>query len=70
VALLRNRQIKGNATVWLAEVLKSVGPLDAALDLIDLALGVLLAQVSKLIGNYGVITVVAGRNRQKKSNPK
>jgi SAM-dependent methyltransferase len=70
VALLRNRQIKGNATAWLAEVLKSVGPLDAALDLIDLALGVLLAQASKLIGNYGVITVVAGRKRQKKSNPK
>ena len=44
VALLRNRQIKGNARAWMAEVLKSVGPLDVALDLIDLAFGVLLAQ--------------------------
>jgi SAM-dependent methyltransferase len=70
VALLRNRQIKGNASAWLGEVLRSVGPVDVALDLIDLALGVLLAKASKLIGNYGVTTVVAGRIRQKKSNPK
>jgi SAM-dependent methyltransferase len=70
VALLRNRQIKGNATAWLGEVLRSVGPSDVALDLIDLGLGVLLAHASKLIGNYGVTTVVAGRIGQKKSNPK
>lgn len=70
VALLRNRQVKGNARAWLAEVFRSLGPLDVALDLADLALGVLLAQASKLTRNYGVITVVAGRIRQKKSNPK
>ncbi len=70
VAILRNRQIKGNATVWLGEVLRSVRPLDVVVDLIDLGLGVLLAQASKLIRNYGVTTVVAGRSRQKKSNPK
>ena len=70
VALLRNRQVKGNARAWLAEVFRSLGPLDVALDLADLALGVLVAQASKLIRNYGVITVVAGRIRQKKSNPK
>jgi SAM-dependent methyltransferase len=70
VALLRNRQIKGNARAWMAEVLRSVGALHLTLDLIDLVLGVTLAQVSKLIGNYGVTTVVAGRIGQKKSNPK
>ncbi len=70
VALLRNRQVKGHARDWLAEVLRSLGPLDVVLDLADLALGVLVAQASKFMGNYGVITVVAGRIRQKKSNPK
>lgn len=70
VALLRNRQIQGNVRAWLMEVFRAVGPLDLALDMIDLALGVLLAQVSKLVGNYGVMTVVARQIRQKKSNPK
>jgi SAM-dependent methyltransferase len=69
VALLRNRQIKGNARTWLSEVLRSVRPVDILLDAIDLALGVALAKYSKMIGNYGVLTVVATPNRQKKSNP-
>ncbi len=69
VALLRNKQIKANLGVWLSEVLRTVGPADLILDAIDLALGVALAKISKLMGNYGVITVVASVNRQKKSNP-
>ncbi|MFH1115771.1 MAG: class I SAM-dependent methyltransferase [Pseudomonadota bacterium] len=69
VAILRNRQIKGNLATWLAEVLRTVGPGDLILDAIDLALGVALANISKLMGNYGVITVVASVNGQKKSNP-
>lgn len=69
VALLRNRQIRGNARAWLSEVFKTIGLVDIALDAVDLALGVALATYSKIIGNYGVLTVVAGSNRQKKSNP-
>ncbi|MCA1962132.1 MAG: class I SAM-dependent methyltransferase [Desulfomonile sp.] len=59
VALLRNRQIKGNAVEWLAEVLRTVPPTEIILDAIDLAAGVVIANVSKLVRNYGVITVVA-----------
>jgi len=69
VAVLRNRQIKGNLGTWLAEVIKTVGPADMILDTIDLTMGVILAKISKLMGNYGVITVVASVKRQKKSNP-
>ncbi len=61
VALLRNRQIKGNAKAWLAEVFRSVGPLDLIIDAADLALGIAVAQFSKLVKNYGVITVIAGK---------
>lgn len=60
VALLRNRQIKGNLKVWLEEVLAAVGPADLAVDVLDLGLGVVLAAVSRVMRNYGVITVVAG----------
>jgi SAM-dependent methyltransferase len=67
VALLRNRQIKGNAGSWLSEVFRSVGPLDIILDAIDLALGVVIANYSKIIRNYGVMTVIATSNRQKKA---
>jgi len=62
VALLRNRQIKGNAGEWLTEVLRTVPPSEILLDAIDLAAGVVVANLSKLIRNYGVITVVAGRD--------
>lgn len=69
VALLRNRQIKGNLGTWLGEVLKTIGPMDLILDAIDLSIGVALAKISKVIGNYGVMTVVASLKQQKKSNP-
>ena len=59
VALLRNRQIRGNVRAWLAEVFRSVGPVDLILDAADLALGVAVAEFSKLVGNYGVLNVVA-----------
>lgn len=68
VALLRNRQIRGNLREWLREVFARVGPLDLLLDAADLALGLFIARYSQLIGNYGVMTVVAekaGRNRPK-----
>lgn len=60
VALLRNRQIRGNAREWLTEVFQTVPRSDIFLDAIDLAVGVIVAAASKLIRNYGVITVVAG----------
>lgn len=69
VALLRNRQIKGNLGTWLAEVFRTVGPADLIVDAVDLAVGVALAKMSKWIRNYGVITVVASVSGQKKSNP-
>jgi SAM-dependent methyltransferase len=61
VALLRNRQIRGNARWWLHEIFRELGPLDMAIDAADLLVGVLVAKWSKLVGNYGVITVIAGR---------
>jgi SAM-dependent methyltransferase len=59
VALLRNRQVKGNLRPWLAEALRSLGPKDLVIDALDLALGVLVAQASKIVRNYGVINVIA-----------
>jgi len=61
VALLQNRQIRGNTRWWLSEIRKKLGPIDMAVDAMDLFLGVLIAKWSKLIGNYGVMTVIAGR---------
>lgn len=68
VAVLRNRQIKGNVRAWLREVFTSVGPMDIALDAMDLCVGIAIANISKIIGNYGVITVIAEKI-EKKSNP-
>ena len=62
VALLRNRQLKGNLGIWLAEVRSRLTFWEMAIDAADLALGVAVAQVSKLIRNYGVITVTAERD--------
>ena len=70
VALLRNRQIKGNLGVWLNEVLKTVGPMDLILDAVDLGIGVALAKISQVMGNYGVLTVVASVKQQKKKQSK
>lgn len=76
VALLRNRQVRGNLRQWLAEVFGLLDPIDIAIDAVDLLVGVLVAEWSKLINNYGVITVIAGKadalaaGGQKKSNPK
>jgi len=61
VALLRNRQIKGNLRTWISEVVRSVGPADLVLDAIDLAVGVCLARVSLIMKNYGIITVTASK---------
>ena len=66
VALLRNRQIKGNLATWLKEVVTALGPTDLVLDALDLGLGILLANLSKLVRNYGVMTVVAGLKQAKK----
>jgi SAM-dependent methyltransferase len=76
VALLRNRQVRGNLRQWLGEVFSALGPVDIAIDAVDLLVGVLVAKGSMLINNYGVITVIAGKvdglaeSGQKKSNPK
>jgi SAM-dependent methyltransferase len=59
VALLRNRQIKGNLSQWISEIVTSLGPKDLVLDAVDLGLGIVLATMSKMVRNYGVITVVA-----------
>jgi SAM-dependent methyltransferase len=60
VALLRNRQIQGNLTAWLRDVVTTLGPVDLVLDAVDGTIGICVANLSKLLGNYGVITVVAG----------
>ncbi|MBM3299923.1 MAG: class I SAM-dependent methyltransferase [Deltaproteobacteria bacterium] len=59
VSVLRNRQIKGNLQAWLGEVVRVVGPVDILLDAVDLCLGVIVANFSKIIRNYGVMTVTA-----------
>ena len=59
VYLLRNRQARTNFIPWLSEVFSKLGPVDLMLDATDIALGLVVANISKLIGNYGVITVVA-----------
>ena len=69
VRLLQNRQFKGHARTWLKQVVTILGPKDLALDFVDIFIGLVLAEVSKLVRNYGVMTVVAGKPRQKKSNP-
>jgi 2-polyprenyl-3-methyl-5-hydroxy-6-metoxy-1,4-benzoquinol methylase len=61
VALLRNRQIKGNTRSWLSEVIKTLSPLNIAMDALDLCVGIIVAKASKIIRNYGVIVVVARR---------
>jgi len=61
VALLRNRQVRGNLSQWLGEVFGSLRPLDIAVDALDLMIGVLVANWSKLVKNYGVMTVIAGK---------
>ena len=46
---------------WIREVLSSLSLWDITVDSLDLALGIALANVSKLIRNYGVITVVRAK---------
>ena len=62
VARLRNRQIRGNLVPWMSEALRDLSLGDLLLDTVDIAFGVCLANVSKLIRNYGIITVVAVRD--------
>ncbi len=59
VALLRNRQVKGNLGPWLKEVMRTIGPKDLFLDALDLVMGICLAHYARLIGNYGVMIVKA-----------
>ncbi|MGA8830858.1 MAG: class I SAM-dependent methyltransferase [Desulfomonilaceae bacterium] len=61
VALLRNRSMTVHFGNWIQEVMSSLSLWDIAVDGVDLAVGIMLANVSKLIRNYGVITVVARR---------
>jgi SAM-dependent methyltransferase len=59
VSLLRNRQARTNFAPWLTEVIRKLGIIDFLLDATDMAMGLVLANISKIIGNYGIITVVA-----------
>lgn len=69
VALLRNRQIKGNLQAWLGDVFREMRVIDIFVDTLDISVGVIVANWSKIIRNYGVMTVIARLNKQKKSNP-
>lgn len=64
VALLRNRQIKGNFRNWLSEVFTTLPAKDIAVDMIDLSTALITAYVSKLMKNYGVMTVIARKIRR------
>ena len=61
VALLRNRQFRSNEVAWFRDVVRELGPVDLALDIADLTLSVCLANLSKLLANYGIITIEAVR---------
>lgn len=63
VGLLRGREFTSNLRPWLKEVLATVGPLNIIIDAVDLTAGVILANLSKLMRNYGVMTVVARPKR-------
>ncbi len=69
IRLLKSRQFKGNAAAWLKEATATLGLKDLAVDCIDLFVGVLLARISQIMGNYGVMTVASRKSGQKKSNP-
>ena len=62
VSLLRNRSVDVHFRQWIGEVVKSLSPWDIFIDGLDLALGIFLANISKLMKNYGVITVIATKN--------
>ena len=59
VGLLQNRSIGVHFKRWITEVFENVPTGQIALDFLDLALGVIIANYSKIIRNYGVITVIA-----------
>ncbi len=50
--------MKGNLFVWLKDVVTTLGPIDLMLDAVDGGIGILLANLSKLLRNYGIITIV------------
>jgi SAM-dependent methyltransferase len=62
VAVLRHRQVRGNLRSWLNEVAASVSIKDMVIDAADLALGIAVANLSKVLRNYGTITVIAERH--------
>lgn len=72
VALLRHRQVRGNLRAWLNEVFASVSVKDMMIDAVDLTAGIVVANVSKILRNYGTITVTAvpdrSSPREKSSN--
>ena len=59
VALLQNRSIGVHFKRWITEVFENVPTGQIALDCLDIALGIIIATYSKIVRNYGVITVVA-----------
>jgi SAM-dependent methyltransferase len=61
IALLQNRSINVHFKKWMAEVFENVPRGQIALDFFDIALGIIIATYSKMIKNYGVITVIATR---------
>lgn len=62
VALLQNKPIDIYLKSWSKSVVKQLSLSDIVIDALDLALGVLVGQVSKAMNNYGVMTVVATRD--------
>lgn len=61
IALLKNRPIDIYFGKWISEVFRQVSPLEIVVDALDLALGLTVANVSKILNNYGVITVIASK---------
>jgi SAM-dependent methyltransferase len=59
VSLLRHRDVKNNLGAWVVEVLEELKYWEIAIDAMDLVLGILVANLSKMMRNYGVMTVVA-----------
>lgn len=59
VALLDNKPMDIYFRTWLRKIFKRLSLIDIGVDALDLSLGILVGSISKIMKNYGVITIVA-----------
>lgn len=62
VSLLKNKPMDLYFKTWMLEIFERLSLVDIGIDALDLSLGILLGSLSKIIRNYGVITIVAAKD--------